>query len=141
MAFSDRKILQFFPRLPSELRFPILCRPLLLLPSIFPSIRVFSNESVLGIRWPKYWSFSFSISPSNEYSGLISLEPRTMPQFRGIACGRQCQSITELSSSLVGCSLRFVLQAESLYSSAGAGTQLPRWGCSAQLPHQHPRPV
>ena len=50
----------------------ILCRPLLLLPSIFPSIRVFSNESVPHIRWPKYWSFSFSISPSNEYSGLIS---------------------------------------------------------------------
>ena len=50
----------------------ILCRPLLLLPSIFPSIRVFSNESVLRIRQPKYWSFSFSISPSNEYSGLIS---------------------------------------------------------------------
>ena len=50
----------------------ILCRPLLLLPSIFPSIRVFSNESVLHMRWPKYWSFSFSISPSNEYSGLIS---------------------------------------------------------------------
>ena len=50
----------------------ILCRPLLLLPSIFPSIRVFSNESVLRIRWPKYWSFSFSISPSNEYSGLVS---------------------------------------------------------------------
>ena len=50
----------------------ILCPPLLLLPSIFPSIRVFSNESVLCIRWPKYWSFSFSISPSNEYSGLIS---------------------------------------------------------------------
>ena len=49
----------------------ILCCPLLLLPSIFPSIRVFSNESVLRIRWPKYWSFSFSISPSNEYSGLI----------------------------------------------------------------------
>ena len=50
----------------------ILCRPLLLLPSIFPSIRVFSNESVLPIRWPKYWSFSYSISPSNEYSELIS---------------------------------------------------------------------
>ena len=49
----------------------ILCQPLLLPPSIFPSIRVFSNESVLPIRWPKYWSFSFSISPSNEYSGLI----------------------------------------------------------------------
>ena len=50
----------------------ILCHPLLLLPSIFPSIRVFSNESAHHIRWPKYWSFSFSISPSNEYSGLIS---------------------------------------------------------------------
>ena len=50
----------------------ILCRPLLFLPSIFPSIRVFSIESALCIRWPKYWSFSFSISPSNEYSGLIS---------------------------------------------------------------------
>ena len=50
----------------------ILCHPLLLLPSIFPSIRVFSNESGLLIRWPKYWSFSFNISPSNEYSGLIS---------------------------------------------------------------------
>ena len=50
----------------------ILCRPLLLLPSVFPSIRVFSNESALRIRWPKYWSFSFGINPSNEYSGLIS---------------------------------------------------------------------
>ena len=51
----------------------ILCHPLLLFPSIFPSIRVFSNESALRIRWPKYWSFSFTSSPSNEYSGLISL--------------------------------------------------------------------
>ena len=50
----------------------ILCRPLLLLPSIFPSIRVFSNESALHIRWPKYWSFSFNISPSNEHPGLVS---------------------------------------------------------------------
>ena len=50
----------------------ILCHPLLLLPSIFPSIRVFSNESALYIRWPNYWSFSFSMGPSNEYSGLIS---------------------------------------------------------------------
>src|SRR5574337_357077 len=50
----------------------ILCHPLLFLPSIFPSIRVFSNESALCIRWPKYWSFRFNISPSNEYSGLIS---------------------------------------------------------------------
>ena len=51
---------------------PILCRPLLLLPSIFPSIRVFSNESAIHIRWPKYWSFSFSIGPTNEHPGLIS---------------------------------------------------------------------
>ena len=50
----------------------ILCRPLLLLPSIFPGMRVFSNESVLCVRWPKYWSYSFNITPSNEYSGLIS---------------------------------------------------------------------
>ena len=56
----------------------ILCRPLLLLPSIFPSIRVFSNESALLIRWPKYWSFSFSISPSNDYSGLLSFRIETL---------------------------------------------------------------
>ena len=76
----------------------ILCRPLLLLPSIFPNIRVFYKESVLHIRWPKYWSFSFSISPSNEYSGLISfwsdwfdllvgqgtLESSLAPQFKSI---------------------------------------------------------
>ena len=77
----------------------ILCRPLLLLPSIFPSIRVFSSESVLCIRWPKYWSFSFSISPASEYSGLISFrmdwlgllaiprdsqEPSPTPQLKSI---------------------------------------------------------
>ena len=77
----------------------ILCRPLLLLPSIFPSIRVFSNESALHIRWPKYWSFSLSISPSNDYSGLIpsrmdwigspcsprdSQESSPTPQFKSI---------------------------------------------------------
>ena len=64
------KLMSIEPVMPSS--HLILCRPLLLLPSIFPSIRVFSNESVLHIRWPKYWSFSFSISSSNEYSGLIS---------------------------------------------------------------------
>ncbi|CAI9172430.1 unnamed protein product [Rangifer tarandus platyrhynchus] len=62
--------------MPIELVMPsnhfILCRPLFLLPSIFPSIRIFSNESALHIRWPKYWSFSFSISPSSEHPGLIS---------------------------------------------------------------------
>ena len=78
----------------------ILCHPLLLLPSIFPSIKVFSDESVLRIRWPKYWSFSFSISPSNEYSALSSFrtdwfhllafprhsqEPSPAPQFESIS--------------------------------------------------------
>ena len=77
----------------------ILCHPLLLLPSIFPSIRVFSNESALRVRWPKYWSFSFNIRPSNEYPGLISFrmdwldllavqgdsqEPSPTPQFKSI---------------------------------------------------------
>ena len=64
----------------------ILCHPLLLLPSIFPSIRVFSSESVLYIRWPKYWSFNFSISPSNEYSGLISFR---MDRFDLLAVNQQ----------------------------------------------------
>ena len=66
------------PGMPSN--YLILCCPLLLLPSILPSIRVFSNESAVHINWPKYWSFSFSISPSNEYSGLISLQSRNSPE-------------------------------------------------------------
>ena len=70
----------------------ILCRPLLLLPTIFPSIRVFSNESVLCIRWPKYWSFSFSISPSNEYSGLISFR---MDWFDLLAVQRTLKSLLQ----------------------------------------------
>ena len=69
-SWSLLKLMSFKSMMPSN--HLILCCPLLLLPSIFPSIRVFSYESVLCIRWPKYWSFSFSISPSNEYSGLIS---------------------------------------------------------------------
>ena len=67
---SSLKLMSIESVMPSN--YLILCRPLLLLPSIFPSIRVFSNESALPIRWPKYWSFSFNISPSSEYSGLIS---------------------------------------------------------------------
>ena len=69
-SWSLLKLMSIESVMPSN--YLILCRPLLLLPSIFPSIRVFSNESALCIRWPKYWSFSFNISPSNEYSGLIS---------------------------------------------------------------------
>ena len=69
-SWSLLKLMSIESVMPSN--YLILCHPLLLLPSVFPSIRVFSNESVLHIRWPKYWSFSFSISPSNEYSGLTS---------------------------------------------------------------------
>ena len=69
-AWSLLKLMSIQSVMPSN--HLIFCRPLLLLPSIFPSIRVFPNESILHIRWPKYWSFSFNISPSNEYSGLIS---------------------------------------------------------------------
>ena len=73
-----------------------LCCPLLLLPSIFPSIRVFSKESVLHIRWPKYWSFSFSISPSNEYSGLISFR---IDCFDLLAVQRTLKSLFQYHSS------------------------------------------
>ena len=71
---------------------PILCRPLLLPPSIFPSIRLFSNESVLHIRWPKYWSFSFSISPSSECSGLIAFR---MDWFNLLAIHRTLKSLLQ----------------------------------------------
>ena len=74
----------------------IFCRPLLLLPSIFPIIRVFSNESVLCIKWPKYWSFSFSISPSKEYSGLISFR---MDWFDLLAVQGTLKSLFQHSSS------------------------------------------
>ena len=78
----------------------ILCHPLLLLPSIFPSIRVFSNESVLCIRWPKYWSSSFRISPSNEYSGLISFR---INWFDLLAVQGTLKSLLQHHSSLLVC--------------------------------------
>ena len=87
----------------------ILCHPLLLLPSVFPSIRVFSNESALRIRWPKYWGFSFSISPSNEYSGLISfrIDWFDLPAVQGtLKSLLQFESINSLALSfLYGSSL------------------------------------
>ena len=85
---NSRSLLKLMPIesvIPSN--YLILCCPLLLLPSIFPSIRIFSNELVLCIRWPKYWSFSFSINPSNEYSGLISfrMEWLALLEFKGLS--------------------------------------------------------
>ena len=88
----------------------ILCRPLLLLLSIFPSIRVFSNESVLCIRWPKYWSFSFNISPSNEHSGLISLR---MDWLDLLAVQGPLKSLLQHHSSkasILWCSAFFIVQ-------------------------------
>ena len=88
----------------------ILCRPLLLPHSVFPSIRVFSNESVLHIRWPKYWSFSFNISPSNEYSGLISFR---MVWFDLLAVQGTLQSLLQHHSSkasILWCLTFFIVQ-------------------------------
>ena len=88
----------------------ILCHPLFLPPSIFPSIRVFSNESVVRIRWPKYWSFSFSISPSNEYSGLISFR---MDWLDLLAVQGTLKSLLQYHSSkasILQCSAFFIVQ-------------------------------
>ena len=94
----------------------ILCRLLLLLPSIFPSIRVFSNESVLLIRWPNYWSFSFSVSPSNEYSGLISFR---MDWLDLLAVQGTLKSLLQHHSSKVRCSAFFMVQLSHPYMTTG----------------------
>ena len=104
----------------------ILCRPLLLLPSIFPSIRVFSNKSVLHIRWPKYWSFSFSISPSNEYSGLISFR---MDWLDLLAVQGTLKSLLQHHSSrasVLWCSALFTVQLSHPYMTTGKIIALTR---------------
>ena len=105
----------------------ILCCPLLLPPSIFPSIRVFSNESVLRIRQPKYWSFSFKISPSNEYSGLISFR---MDWLDLLAVQGTLKSLLQHHSSKVSilrCSAFFILQLSHPYMTTGKTIALTRW--------------
>ena len=97
----------------------ILCLPLLLLPSIFPSIRVFSSESVLRIRWPKCWSFSFSISPSSEYSGLISFR---IDWFDLLAVQGTVKSLLQHHSSkasILQCSAFFMVQFSHPYMTTG----------------------
>ena len=97
----------------------ILCRPLLLPPSIFPSIRVFSSESVLHIRWPKYWSLSFSISPSNEYSGPVSFR---MDWFDLLAVQGTLKSLLQHHSSKASILRRsafFIVQLSHLYTTTG----------------------
>ena len=104
----------------------ILCRPLLLLPSIFPSIRVFSNESVLRIRWPKYWSFSFNISPSNECSGLISFR---IDWFDFVIQGTPKSLLQHRSSkaAILRHSAFFMLQPSHPYMTNGKTIALTRW--------------
>ena len=101
--------------------------PLLLPPSIFPSIRVFSNESVLHIRWPKYWSFSFNISPCNEYSGLISFR---IDEFDLLAVQGTLKSLLQYHSSKASIpqhSAFFIVQLSHPYMTTGKTIALTRW--------------
>ena len=105
----------------------ILCRPLLLLPSIFPSIRVFSNESALLIRWPKYWSFSFSISSSNEHLGLISFR---MDWLDLLAVQGTLKSLFQhhnSKASVLRCSAFFIVQLSHTYMTNGKTKALTGW--------------
>ena len=104
----------------------ILCRPLLLLPSIIPSIRVFSNESALHIRWPKYWSFSFNISLSNEHLGLISFRMEWLDLL--VVQGTLKSLLQHLSSkaSILWCSAFFVVQLSHPYMTTGKTIALTR---------------
>ena len=104
----------------------ILCHPLLLSPSVFPSIRVFSNESALRIRWPKYWSCSFNISPSNEHSGLISFR---MDWLDLLAVQGTLKSLLQHCSSkasILQCSAFFIVQLSHLYMTTGKTITLTR---------------
>ena len=105
----------------------ILCRPLLLLPSIFPSIRVFSNESALRIRWPNYWSFSFNISPSNEHSGLVSFK---MDWLDLLAVQGTLKSLLQhhnSKASILRHSAFFIVQLSHPYMTTGKAIALTRW--------------
>ena len=104
----------------------ILCHPLLLPPSIFPSIRVFSNDSALHIRWPKYWSFGFNISPSNEHSGLISFR---MDWLDLLAVQGTLKSLLQFHSSkasILRCSAFFTVQLSHPYMTTGKTIALTR---------------
>ena len=97
----------------------ILCRPLLLLPSVFPSIRVFSKKSALSIRWPKYWSFSFNISPSNEYLGVISFRRYLLDLLAAQGTLRSLLQHHSSKASILQCSAFFVVQLSHLYMTTG----------------------
>ena len=105
----------------------ILCHPLLLLPSIFPSIRLFSKESVLHIRWPKCWSFSFSISPSNEYSGLISFRMDWSDLLAVQGTLKRLLQHYSSKSSILQRSAFFIVQLSHSYMTTGKIIALTRW--------------
>ena len=105
----------------------ILCCRLLLLPSVFPSIRVFSNESTLRLRWPKYWSFSFSISPSNEYSGLISFRIDWSDLFADQGTLKSLLQYHSSKASVLRRSAFFIVQLSHPYMTTGKTIALTRW--------------
>ena len=105
----------------------ILCHPLLLLPSIFLSIRVFSNESSLHIRWPKYWSFSFSINPSNECSGLISFRIDWLDLLAVQGTLKSLLQYYSSKASILQCSVFFIVQLSHPYMTTGKTIALMRW--------------
>ena len=105
----------------------ILCRPLLLQHSIFPSIRVFSNESALCIRWPKYWSFSFNISPSNEHSGLISFRMDWLDLLAVQGTYKSLLQHHSSKASILWCSAFFTVQLSYPYTTTGKTIALTRW--------------
>ena len=104
----------------------ILCYPLLLLPSLFPSIRVFSNESVLHIRWPKYWSSSFSISPFNKYSGLISFRMDWLDLLAVQGTFKSLLQHHSSKASILWCSAFFIVQLSHPYMTTGKTIALTR---------------
>ena len=118
------KLMSIEPVMPSN--HLILCHPLLLLTSIFPSIRVFSNESALCIRCPKYWSFSFSISPSNEYSGLISFRMGWLDLLAVQGTHKSLLQYHSSKTSVLRCSAFFIVQPSHPYMSTGKTIALTR---------------
>ena len=105
----------------------ILCHPLLLLPSIFPSIRIFSNESALRIRWPKYWSFSFNISPFNEYSGLISFRMVCLDLLAVQGTLKSLLQHRNSKASILRHSAFMTVQLSHPYITTGKTIALTRW--------------
>ena len=113
----------------------VLCLPLFLLPSIFPTIKVFSNESVLPIRWPKHWSFSFSISPSNEYSGLIFFRIDWLDLLAVPGTLKSLPQHHSSEASILQCSAFFMVQLSHAYMTTGKTIALTRWTFAGKVIH------